>query len=158
MNYDFESFKKLYGLDNGDKKDENILTPEFMELEKQENEVSLFDELNVYESNNISVPNKEIKKTPIPSPKKNNKVHDNLENTMEIETFDLDHEMKKALEVAEEKKEEKPKKKKKFHLPMTTSKDHHLEYAFAHCAVLGFITAAMGSGMLIYILNHMNNL
>lgn len=158
MNYDFESFKKLYGLDNDDKKSEDILTPEFMELEKQENEVSLFDELNVYESDNISDVNKEIKKTPIPSPKKINEVHDNLEKTMEIDKFDLDHEMKKALEPTEEKTEEKPKKKKKFHLPMTTSKDHHLEYAFAHCAVLGFITAAMGSGMLIYILNNMNSL
>lgn len=160
MNYNFDDFKKLYGLDNNDKK-EDILTPEFKALEKQENEVSLFEELNSSDTealeNNVTIPNKEIKKTPIPSPKKVNKVHENLENTMEIDSFKLDNEISKMLEPVK-LEEETPKKKKRFHLPFTTADSHHLEYAFAHCAVLGFITAAMGSGMLIYILNHMNSL
>jgi len=72
-------------------------------------------------------------------------------STMEIDTFKLDEEINAILEP---KEIEKKKTKKKKWLPMTVAKDHHLEYAFAHCAILAFITAAMGTGFLAYIINH----
>lgn len=148
MNYDFEEFKKLYGIDS---KDDSSMTSETNE------ETSLYDELmttssekfdNLILDNDVPTPSIESIK---------DEAQNDLEKTMEIDTFELDYEMSEALEPPLIK-EEKPKKKKRFHLPFTTADSHHLEYAFAHCAVLGFITAAMGSGMLIYILNHMNSL
>lgn len=76
---------------------------------------------------------------------------DPLEKTLEIETFELDQEEKELLEPKIPKQE---KKKKWWHLPITTAKHHHLEYAFVHCSILGFITAFIGAGMLTYIINH----
>jgi len=148
MNYDFESFKKMYGLD--DDKDENskdILSSEFSVLDELDD--GLYEEL----SNDLE---KDLDETPTLSEIMLEESDDNLEKTMEIDTFEFDSEMAECLE-PEPVKEVKTKKKKKL-LPWTVAEDHHLEYAFAHCAVLGFITAAMGSGMLLYIINHMNSL
>ena len=148
MNYDFESFKKMYGLD--DDKDENskdILSSEFSVLDELDD--CLYEEL----SNDLE---KDLDETPTLSEIMLEESDDNLEKTMEIDTFEFDSEMAECLE-PEPVKEVKTKKKKKL-LPWTVAEDHHLEYAFAHCAVLGFITAAMGSGMLLYIINHMNSL
>jgi len=146
MNYDFEEFKKLYGLDS---KDDSSITSESKE------ETSLYDELMTTNSEKID---NLFLDSDAPTPSiESIEDEDKLEKTMEIDTFELDNELQETLEPPLIK-EEKPKKKKRFHLPFTIADSHHLEYAFAHCAVLGFITAAMGSGMLIYILNHMNSL
>lgn len=76
---------------------------------------------------------------------------DPLEKTLEIENFELDEDEKEILKTEAPKPE---KKKRWWHLPITTAKDHHLEYAFVHCSVLGFVTAFIGAGMLTYIINH----
>ncbi len=77
---------------------------------------------------------------------------DIMENTLEIETLKLDDEESQMFTTKTQK--EKKKKRKWYHLPITTAKDHHLEYAFVHCSILGFITAFMGMGMFAYIMNH----
>lgn len=155
MNYDFESFKKLYGLDdNKDVNSKDTLSSEVSVLDELENEASLYDELVT--PNDLNLEHEmvyEVKSTPLADIFKD----DELEKTLKIDSFKLDSEMAEVLEPTPIS-EVKTKKKKKRLLPFTVAEDHHLEYAFAHCAVLGFITAAMGSGMLIYILNHMNSL
>lgn len=79
-----------------------------------------------------------------------NTVDSSLENTMEIDTFELENEMSELLEPSSTL----VKKKKWWNLPITVAEDHHLENAFVSCAILGFITASMGTGFLTYILNH----
>ena len=154
MNYDFESFKKMYGLDDrksDDSKDD--LSDDFSVLDELDSGNNLYDEL--VPSNNLSEEIVHEIKEESPTPSNGtlkNEFEDKLEKTMEIDSFELEPEMIEVLEPIPVK-EIKPKEKKKL-LPLTVAKDHHLEYAFAHCAVLGFITAAMGSGMLIYIINH----
>lgn len=136
MNYNFDEFKKLYNLETKDEKDSNLKVasePATMDIFsskiEDESDNSLFDELMEADS-------------------------DIMENTMEIKNFKLDDDAIEILDLGEDKKEEKPKKKKWWHLPWTTVNDHHLENAFVNCAVLGFITAGMGYGMLAYIISH----
>lgn len=76
---------------------------------------------------------------------------DPLEKTLEIETFELGEDEKELLKTKEPEQE---KKKKWWHLPITIAEEHHLEYAFVHCSILGFVTAFIGAGMLTYIINH----
>ncbi len=77
---------------------------------------------------------------------------DPLEKTLEIKNFNLEEDELNILNIEETKKPEK-KKKRKF-LPMTTAEENHLQYAFVHCSILGFITAFIGGGMLAYIINN----
>ena len=139
MNYDFEKFKKLYNLETNEDKEKEIkkasepATMDIFSGKNLENNNALFDEL--------------IEDEPV----------DIMENTLEIKNFELDNEAIEILDLGEDKKEEakgKPKKKKWWHLPMTTVTEHHLENAFVNCAVLGFITAGMGYGMITYIISH----
>ncbi len=78
--------------------------------------------------------------------------YDIMENTLELDTLKLEDD--EAQMLTPPVKKEKTKKRKWYHLPITTAEDHHLEYAFVHCSILGFITAFMGLGMFAYIMNH----
>ncbi len=156
MNYDFDNFKKRYGL-------EDDVTSSFDELENVENDDSLYNELIPSSTYNLEDTIRLEKNTfeqinPITISDSDEKdevsdfFEDELEKTLEIDTFKLDYELEELLEPV------KKEKKKWWHLPISTANDHHLEHAFVNCAVLGFITAAMGSGMLLYIINHINPL
>lgn len=162
MNYDFDNLKKRYGLEE----EENISS--FDELDDIENDDSLYNELIPSSTYNLEDTIKFEKDVleqindvkPITISDSENEIseifEDELEKTLEIDTFKLDYELEELLEPEARKKE--TKKRKWWHLPMSTANDHHLEHAFVNCAVLGFITAAMGSGMLLYIINHINPL
>ncbi len=168
MNYDFDKLKGLYELnDEPDNKTSDVFSS-FGELDEVENDDSLYNELVPSSTYNLedtirlerSVFDgiKEVSPTTdgltpelLDIPKDNK-----LEDTLEIDTFELDNELGVLLEDHDEKKKEAKPRKKWFHLPITVAEDHHLEHAFVNCAVLGFITAAMGSGMLMYILNQIN--
>lgn len=156
MNYDFDNFKKRYGL-------EDDVTSSFDELENVENDDSLYNELIPSSTYNLEDTIRleknafeQINPITISDSDEKDEVsdffEDELEKTLEIDTFKLDYELEELLEPV------KKEKKKWWHLPISTANDHHLEHAFVNCAVLGFITAAMGSGMLLYIINHINPL
>ena len=49
---------------------------------------------------------------------------------------------------------EVPEKPKRRFLPWSIVESHHLQAAFVDCAILGFITAAFGYGMLYFIINN----
>ena len=91
--------------------------------------------------------------------KEETKKEDNsLEKTLEIETLDLNvyldknQKIEKPLEATKEKSntEETPKEDKES----KKEKDHTIQESFINCSVLGFITAFMGAGWLINIINH----
>lgn len=76
-----------------------------------------------------------------------------FENTAEIEVLSLDSLNDDVIETTKEILDDKPKKKRRF-LPWTIDEDYHLQRAFVNCAVLGFITMAIGYGELFYIICH----
>lgn len=140
MNYDFEKFKKLYNLETNEDKEEKLKNC------SEQATIDIFANKPQEDLDNNALFNELIEDEP-----------DIMENTLEIKNFKLDEETIEILSLDEPKEEkplEKPKKKKWWHLPWTTVNDHHLENAFVNCAVLGFITAGMGYGMLAYIISH----
>ena len=95
-------------------------------------------------------------KNPLKEEKKQDNNDSMLEKTLEIETLDLNFYLDKDQKVEKPEEEtiakevkvvpEEIKKKKK--------KDHTIQESFINCSVLGFITAFMGAGWLINIINH----
>jgi len=154
----FQDFEKMYGMNstNDEKSNNDIFPSQFEQLDQNDNDDVLYNELapsNTYDIEDTaqfeaSIFEQILGNTPPTRPIETNP---NLEDTMEIDTFELDEEINEILKPKEIKKNV-PKKKK--WLPMTVANDHHLEYAFAHCAILAFITAAMGTGFLTYLINH----
>ena len=71
-----------------------------------------------------------------------------LEKTLEIETLDLNVYLDKTDKI--EKPVESPKPDIK---DIPKEKDHTIQESFINCSVLGFITAFMGTGWFINILN-----
>ena len=82
--------------------------------------------------------------------------YDIMDQTLELDTLKLDDEENQILMT--DAKKPKDKKKRRFHLPITTAEHHHLEYAFVHCSILGFITAFIGIGTLTFIFLHIPKL
>lgn len=104
------------------------------------------------EDNNDDVTNK------ISTPIKENEDND-LEKTLEIETLDLnvyldkDKKVEKPIEkVTNKVKKETKNNKKEEDIPVQ-EKDHTIQEYFINCSVLGFITAFVGAGWLINIIN-----
>jgi len=151
----FEDFEKMYGINNTN--DEKIGNETMSSgFSKSDENDELYNELtptSTCEIGNTAEFEASIFEQILGNKPSNKTVKQDVdfEDTMEIDTFKLDEEINAILEP---KEIEKKKTKKKKWLPMTVAKDHHLEYAFAHCAILAFITAAMGTGFLAYIINH----
>ncbi len=158
--YNYEKLKELYESDNYTPDNSSINTS------KQATTVDIFDEfselndfVNEPEPPRFRLEPEVLDITPKPdvslfAPE------DDMNKTRNIDLHELQTELSKPEIVdtidkiynGEPLNYEKPKRK--IRLPWTVANDHHLENAFVNCAVLGFITAAIGSGMLIYIINH----
>lgn len=157
--YNFDEFKNLYDKERKEKDStSDIFDQEFGEL----------DEIEIKEDNNTTLTfTEEAPKFHLepeileitPTKQVNEEPEDEMDKTKEIDNMSLAEikEIRGQLaqagvinpieDIYNGKTNDKPKVK-------ALTKNTDMEAAFVNCAILGFITAAIGSGMLLYILNH----